>query len=235
MILLNEKSKDLFDLLFQTPPKFDDAENLIKAQRHTREELTKVAIKFAEECRFEISDALFAKEITPPTNSHGIVEGYCSSYLYQVLEFLMQRGIDVNAVFENDNNYYNLMSSVMWVDNGYVAADSMRLLLENGGNPNLIVDDESVFDEFTFDIFFGAIEQEIRWLYNYWVHTWFVLLAFGGDYGKGNLFKEYGKDEVFSLHKLKDHRNYDFCLSRGTVGPDVRIFDKNTFWEVACI
>lgn len=234
MILLNEKSKDLFDLLFQTPPKFEDAKILIQVQKHNSEELTKIAINYARECSYDIGELLFGKELNPHTNSHGIVEGYCSSYLYQVLEFLIQYGIDANAVFESDNNYYNLMSSVMWVDNGYVAADSMRLLLENGGNPNLVIDNESIFDEFTFHIFFGAIEQEKRWLYNYWVHTWLVLLAFGGDYGKSNLFKEYGKDEVFSLHKLKDHRNYDFCLSRGTDGPDVRIFDKNTFWEVAC-
>ncbi len=234
MILLNEKSRELFDLLFQSPPKFEDAEKLVKSEKHTSEELTKVAINFAEQCRFEISNALFEKEITPQTNPLGIVEGYCSAYLYKVLEFLIQYGIDANAVFENDRNYYNLMSSVMWVDNGYVAADSMGLLLENGGNPNLLVDDESVFDEFTFDVFFGAIEQEKRRLYECWVHTWFVLLAFGGDYGEGSLFKEYGKDELFALHKLKDHRNYAFCLSRGADGPIVRIFDKDTFWEVAC-
>lgn len=183
---------------------------------------------------YDVLDARDEKETEFPTNSLGIAEGFRSTYLYEVLKLLLRYGCDVNSVIESDGARYNIMSSVMWVTNGYAAADSMRLLLENGGNPNLIVDDESVYDELTFDIFFGAVEQESRWLYECWVHTWFVLLAFGGESGTCRCFKEYGKNDVFSLEKLKDHRSYDFCLSRGEDGPVVHVFDKNTFWEVAC-
>jgi len=229
-LLLNEPSKKLLNLLLQIPFQIEDAKKLIESQKYTHEELTSGAINFAQECRFNIRDA----RTTPQINALGVAEGFHSTYLYKILELLMQYGIDVNAIIETDTHRYNLMSSVMWVDNGYAAADSMRLLLENGGNPNLVVDGESVYDEFTFDIFFGAVEQEARWLYECWVHTWFVLLSFTQKSSGGSLFKEYSTDEMFSLHKLKDHRNYDFCLSGSEERPVVRIFDKKTFWEVAC-
>ncbi|MBQ8267437.1 MAG: hypothetical protein IJZ21_03540 [Clostridia bacterium] len=232
---LTEQCNKLLDLLLLLPPKIEDAEKLIQSQNYTSEELTQVAISYMEKCRFEISDARLENEIDLKTNSLGTLEGFHSSYLYTVLQLLLRYRIDINAVYEVDTCHYNLMSSVMWIDNGYVAADSMRLLLENGGDPNLIVGDESVYDEFTFDIFFGAVEQEKRWLYDSWVHTWFVLLGFGGEGVEVELFKEYDKEELFSLHKLRDHRNYDFCLSRGEKGPDIHIFDKETFWKVACL
>lgn len=233
-LLLNERSQKLLDLLLQIPPKMEDAENLIKLQKYTSEELTGVAINYAKKSSFDVSDAILIEEMEPPTNPSEIIEGCHSTHLYEVLDLLLQYGADVNTVLKSDTSSYNLMSAVMWVDNGYVAADSMRLLLENGGNPNLIVDDESIYDNLNFDIWFGAIEQENRCRYDHWVHTWFVLLAFGAEDPNGSLFKEYDKEEIFSLNKLKDHRNYDFCLSRGENGPVLRIFDKKTFWEVAC-
>ncbi len=233
-LLLNEKAKELLDLLLQIPPKTEEAEKLIRSANYSDEELSRVAVRYAEACSFNISDARCEKGAEIRMNSLGIAEGFHSTYLYEVLALLLSYGVDVNAVLEDDTCRYNIMSSVMWVDNGYAAADSMRLLLENGGDPNLIVDGESVFDELTFDIFYGAIEQENRRLYENWVHTWLVLLAFGGKGVEGRLFRECGQEEPFTLSKLKEHRNYDVCLSRGEDGPIVRIFDKRTFWEVAC-
>lgn len=163
------------------------------------------------------------------------MEGFYSTYLYEVLQLLLLYGCDVNSVIETDVSRYNIMASVMWVDNGYVAADSMRLLLENSGDPNLIVDGESVYDELTFDIFYGALEQENRWFYECWVHIWFVILSFCEEQCIGSCFKEYGNDEMFSLKKLRDHRNYGFCLSKNEDGTVIRVFDKQTFWEVACL
>lgn len=39
-----------------------------------------------------------------------------------------------------------------YVDNGYVAADTLALLLEHGGNPNLILNGESLLRDINFAI-----------------------------------------------------------------------------------
>ena len=99
---------------------------------------------------------------------------------------------------------------------------------------------ETVFECIDEDIWFGAIEQEIRWRYDAWVHVWMVLLAYGGEIpGKGPMvetFREYGNymtDEKFDLKKLRDHREYYFGLTKDNYEYVLHIFDKRTFGEVA--
>ena len=82
------------------------------------------------------------------------------------------------------------MESLLFIGHEYIAANAMRLLME----------------------------QEIRWRYDVWTHIWFVLLAYG-DGGQEiaqriQVLKEYGSDELFDLKKLRDHRAYGFCVSR---------------------
>ena len=129
------------------------------------------------------------------------------------------------------------MVILFFVENEYVAADTRRLLLENGGNPNLIVDGESIYDRAEFEVWFGSIEQTIRWRYDAWIHMWFVLLAYSGKpEGKDlgfHLFPEYNKEETFSLTKLRDHRNFYYGLSCEGNERIVHIYDRKTFWEVA--
>ena len=65
-------------------------------------------------------------------------------------------------------------------------------------------------------------------------NTWFVVLGYGGrpkDRALSvTLFKEWQGGTVFSLEKLREHRNYSVTLLRDG---DIAIYDKNTFWEVA--
>ena len=46
---------------------------------------------------------------------------------------------------------------------------------------------------------------------------------------------EYNSDEVFSLHKLRNHRNYGFCVMHPGNDFAISIYDKATLWEVARI
>lgn len=131
-------------------------------------------------------------------------------------------------------------TQIPYIDHEYVSADTLRLLLENGGDPNLRIDMESAFEEADFEVWFGAVEQEVRWRYDAWVHTWMVLLAYGGEIpGKGPMvetFREYGNhttDETFDLKKLRNHRQYFYGLTKGNPDPVLHIFDRNTLWEVA--
>lgn len=241
-LALNEKSQHLLNCLLNNPPDYQSASRLVQAGGYTPEDITKVAIRYADECRFNVCD--YVSENTSghtalPTVSFpdGVVPGLPSSYLYDVIKFLLPYGVDSNAVFGETYSQYNLMDSLLFVDNEYVAPDTLTLLLENGGNPNLIVDGESIYDQVAFEVWFGSIEQAHRWRYDPWVHIWFVLLAYGGKPRSNNLgiclFREYNKNETFSLAKLKDHRNYYYGLSYENQSRVVHIYDKSTLWEVA--
>lgn len=50
-----------------------------------------------------------------------------------------------NAVYIVEYNHYNIMNLVFHIDHGYLAADTMGLLLKNGGDPNLAVEIETIY------------------------------------------------------------------------------------------
>ena len=239
---MNAVSQKLLDNLLNVPPNFSSASRLIQTEAYSAEDITKVAICYAEACMYNVGDLISensAKPIVLDESSFpdGIIPGLTSTYLYDVIKFLLPHGVDANAVFSSAHGQYNLMDSLFFVDNEYVAADTLLLLLENGGNPNLIVDGESIYDRAEFEVWFGSIEQTTRWAYDAWMHLWFVLLAFrekiDGKDLEIQLFREYGKNERFNLKKLRDHRNFYYGLSHEGDKRIVHIYDRKTFWEVA--
>lgn len=117
------------------------------------------------------------------------------------------------------------------MDNGYLAADALVLLFEHGGNPNLVCDKRSIFENVDFDVFFDAGEQQDRPRYSSLVHCWMVCLAFGGTLGSGKAPVEVFHG--FDLKELKNHRNFYFGITKGETWPDIHIFDKRDLWEVA--
>ena len=64
-----------------------------------------------------------------------------SSNMPQVFDLLLKYGLDPNAVCEGET----VLSCVSSVYNEYIAADTMVLLMEHGGNPNLVVSGERLF------------------------------------------------------------------------------------------
>lgn len=231
---INEKSQRLLDTLMTIPPDFAAAEKLLQQECFSSDEVTKVAMRYADECFLDIADTFrtnpddrisFSDFMPPP----GVVPRLHSTYLYDVVKLLLDYGLDPNAIIDEDN----IMEMLLYVDNEYVAADTMALLLEHGGNPNLSVDGESVFQQVDFGIWFDAVELYIRWRYDAWVHTWMVLLAYGCEGSGIKVFREYNSDALFDLKKLKDHHNYYFGLSYENGDRMIHIYDKKTFWEVA--
>ncbi len=229
--------KELLDFFLQIPPNFKAAKDIITRENFSSDEISKVAICYAEKCGLEVGDHLFeigCEDLSASKLKKGVVPGLHSTYLYSVVDFLLAYRLNPNYVFGSNN----LLHSLFYVDNEYVGADTMRLLFDNGADPNLKVEGESIYDMVEEDIWFGSIEQYIRWRYDGWVHMMFVILAYGGKNSTRSQnitrFKEYDKDELFSLDKLKDHRNYYYGLCRGDNETILRVFEKDTFWEVAC-
>ena len=234
-IILNKTERWLLDQLLEMPPKFNEAKAFLNETALQPDSITKVAIGYAEQCFLDVDQAPSVKADT--SAFAGIIPGLHSTYIYDVVMLLLDYGLNPNAVFGSPHQRHNIMESVLFVDNGYLGADTLVLLLENGGDPNLMLDGQSIFDQVDFDIFFGAIEQEIRWRYDAWVHMWFVLLGYGGTAKENELpvhvFKEYETNEIFDLKKLRNHRDFYYGLSVEEKEATIHIYDKRTFWEVA--
>ena len=231
---LNDKSQQLLDALMTIPPDLATAKKLLQQECFSSDEVTKVAMRYADECFLDIADKfrtdpddrISFSGFMPPA---GVIPGLHSTYVYDVVKFLLDYGLDPNSIIDEDN----IMEMLLYVDNEYVAADTIALLLEHGGDPNQIIDGESVFQQIDFGIWFDAVELYIRWRYDAWVHTWMVLLAYGCEDPGIKVFREYNSDTLFDLKKLRYHRNYYFGLSYEDQERVIHIYDKNTFWEVA--
>lgn len=233
---LNEKEQVLLDLLLEMPPLYDAAEKHIRCADMNAESITKVAVRYAEECYGEGVDYLSEQGEggcfdMPPQDG---LPGLHSTYIVEVIRLLLKYGADPNAVFQTEWGDCNLMEEIALIDNGYLGVDALVLLLERGGDPGIL------FEDAAFDIWFGSVEQKTRWLYDIWVHQWMVLCAFGGkseDKQWPRWMKGYDEDGhygiVFDVKRLKEHRNFSFCLSFEDGERTLHIFDKKTFWKVA--
>ena len=241
-LILNTDEQTLLKMLLATPPQYVDARNWLIDKKISAESASKVGLKYTEECFLDYGDSIFESKLSVQPGQqnivpHDVVSSLHSTYLYDVIKLLLEFGLDPNAVYESCISQNNIMNQLLYVDNEYRGADTLALLLEHGGNPNLVIDGESFFEQIDFEIWFGSVEQYIRWRYDAWVHMWMVAVAYGGEItGKGHMvkvFNEYGSNELFNLQKLRNHRQYYYGLSIEDGERHLHVYDKNTLWKVA--
>ena len=243
---LNQNEMMILDSLLAIPPKYEDAERRIRASGISPIGITKIAICYASKCFGDASDH-FAQQLGPDEDicsaapPQGIFPGLHSTYIYDVVKFLLGFGLDPNAVIEFEYGHYNIMQELLFIDNEFLGSDTLALLLEHGGDPNLSIDDETLLESIVFDVWFGSVEQEVRWRYAQTVHNWMVLTGCGGkyrdDYEWPRVFKGYDENnhygKLFDLSLLKNHRDFFFGLSFEEGCRTLHIYDKKTFWKVA--
>ncbi len=234
-------------LLMQVPPDLEK----IKAELskgYSPDQVSRTATEYVDRCHwdgFEDWDDEWEDQESAWDNNLKLREAKLdktksSAYFYEVIDLLLDYGLDPNAVYGSDS----IMAMLPYVHNEYVGADTLALLFEHGGNPMLEVDGENLFHLLDFDVIFDAIEQEDRRVYDAMVHSWMVYLGYGAVNPDGELpvtifpkrfaSEEFGK--TFKITELRRHRNYSFCMSfvegRGEKW-SLHIFDRRTCWEVA--
>ncbi len=225
---LNEKESRLFERLAAIPPDFPAAEQLLQENPYSSQEITRIALAYAWECSREVCDFEQEHGVTFPA---GICPGLHSTYIVEIIRLLLEHGLDPNDIYDDEN----IMDRMQYIDNELLGADALRLLLEKGGDPDLNLPREPLFEAVDFDVFFAAIEQYNRPFFTSNVHCWMVLLGYRTRYWENCMqrFREYDSPDMFVLSKLKDHRKYSFALIRLEDGFAISIFDKETLWEVA--
>lgn len=226
---LTEKEKGLYELLVQIPPNLKSAERILQTNEYETQELTKVALAYSGDCFCEVLDLSYESDAQI---LEGIVPNLHSTYICEVLELLLKNGLNPNEVYDDDN----IMNSVRDLDNEFLAADALRLLLEYGGNIEVYLPGEgSLFDAVAFDVFYWAFESGNWRLTASLIHCWMVLLGYGARCraDKTHIFREWDSSKLFDLQKLKNHRDYYFgIIRREGYKFAISIFDRATHWEV---
>lgn len=233
-----DKSDELLKALLKLPTDLSAIENLLKSNSYTADEISRAGYDYAEDCWSDCLDYFDTHDEEWSRFHTSVIPDILSSKMFQIFELLLNYGLNPNAVCDGET----VMCAVSSVYNEYVAADTLKLLIEHGGNPYLTVDGQSLFDIMDMYIVLDIFEQSTRRIYDSIVHCYLVLLGYG-DYSNEeypiDIFAERRSEcdlPSFRIEDFKNHRNYYYGISNVSCHGDswsLHIFDKRTNWEVA--
>ena len=191
-----DELKELFSAI---PPKIEEAKAILSLQKLDADELARIAIDMTDNCFCEYREALNleSKEFS--------MDSLHSNYLLESLQVLLDHGLDPNTVVDDDEN---VLWNIPFIDAPNVGASALRLLLENGGNPNHLLPTypETLFEDVAFSV------SEDRYTHE-WLHTvqcWLVLMAYGGQYRSGEIpLTMLGNNKVEIFKSFED---YDYTI-----------------------
>lgn len=230
MLQLSEKAKRLYDLLFTKDFSLELLKNELESGVYAPEDVNTAGFQYVDDCCCDLVDENWKTPLRP----HGIVlPGYCSSHMLEALKCLLKYGLDPNAVYGEESDQSNIMSELRYVENGYLAADSLALLLNHGGNPSIILNGASLIRDINFDLLFDLNNQENRIRYDNLVHYWMVLVGYGAklEDGRESIDMCSGHD----VAELKNHRDFYYGAIHSDRSEDrmeICFFNKYTNWEV---
>ena len=236
MISNNELSNKLLEHLTALPTDLVRIEEDLKSGKYSKEEITKAVYGYLDACCREAID-FYENTFEDGRYSEAVlVPGLISTNMPEVFSLLLKYEFDPNVTV----NEKTIIQAVSEVYNGYVAADTLRILFDNGANPEYSTDNKTLFSNILFDIWLAGIEQRDRRIYDSIVHSLLVTAAYSA-FGKNvfHLFpKQRSETEIkeFEIEDFKEHQNYTYGLSNvETDGEEwsLHIFDKRTRWEVA--
>ncbi|MFB0921471.1 MAG: hypothetical protein QMB62_11430 [Oscillospiraceae bacterium] len=225
--MITENGRMLLCNLRQIPPNFQRIKDELDSGGYSAENVSMAALQFVADCSSECIEMSYQNRKVHDSID---VSGFHSTYVCDIICLLLNYGLNPNAIFEN----YNIMQELKHINNEYLGADALALLLEHGGDANLMIDGETLFSSVDFDVIFDAFNQEDRSRFDALVHFWFVLLGYGAAPENGTSPIDTFDD--FDIRNLKNHREYTFGLSRIPCRGEnwsLHIFDRNTLWEVA--
>ncbi len=238
----------LLDALLQIPPDYNFVDQQIEAKQISPRLVTKLGYDYVSTLHIESCDERNDGDRVDDSTWEelSLTAGKHSTYLYEVMDMLLEFGLDPNYYESGDSSYF-LMDRVTCISNGFVAPDTLALLIEHGGNSDTIVDGwnlyDHVYNNLSFSICCDDDDRRTHWYNLSLAHCWFVLLGYGccGSHDNGNPLEFRirdcnGKDGYFDLENLRNHRNYTLAMTHadadgGLTG--LSIIDKRNCWEVA--
>ena len=220
----SERMKRLYGLLSQIPPEYDAARRMLEAEKPGEEELAWLAAELVNDTFGEYRDWLHnGAPMAVPGKRH-------RDYLYQVIELLLEQGLNPNAVVQRKSGEKeNALMNLCYTDGPDVAAKTMRLLLEHGADSNVYVDLNTPLTSVDEGMHIAPIYE--RWFFDNLVQCAMVLQAYGGYWIGGDKathtpFLICGGD---GAEMFKEFEKFDYSFGNAEGHPGyVHIFNKDT-------
>jgi hypothetical protein len=185
--------KELTAVLTATPPDLALARRLLDEWKLPSPALSAVACEIVNRhCFYEYSDAIQMREWVDTecyaldANGEIVEERLVSYYLPDILELLLDFGMNPNDIIVGELTETNLIDIMQYVAYKDRAAYCVRLLMEHGGDPNLAVDGETVLEDVDFNVIFDIDNGESRPPCQP-IQVWITLIGFGGRLKDGRL------------------------------------------------
>ena len=217
------KVDKLLTMLMELPLNFEIVEKELQTNEYTSEEISLVACRFAEACFVECRDFEESFGRLPQKEEvHG-------AYIYEVCEMLLKYGLNPNLIVDKSN----IMYEIRYADYKYAAAETMRLLLENGGNVDVDDGDEPLFMRLDFDIVFDVIELDNKVLFDQEFKLWILMIGYGATITDNRCPVEVL--DGFEVEQFKNFENYTYEIEFTENDWTMHIFDIRKNKEVAKI
>lgn len=199
------------------------AERYIKENRLTGEEVTRCAVRLCDEIGYERVDFVWANGREPEE------EELTARNLAEIFRVFIDNGLDPNLVICDDGvNYENIMQSLLCVDYKNYGAEILRSLLRAGGDPNVLIDGRSLFEEADID-FVIDVEMELypyKWQMDNAFACWLVLMGFGGKVK--NMDCPVNMQNGYKTEIFRDFEKFDYRIIRSENDFTMEIFFRET-------
>lgn len=230
MLQLTEHAQRLYALLFTRDFSLERLKNELVSGAYAPDDVSMAGFQYVHDC---ICDLMDEHGKTPRRPRGKILPGYCSSHMLEALACLLDHGLNPNAVYSIEIDQTNILSQLRYVENGYLAADSLALLLERGGDPNIRLNGTSLIRDINTDLLFDLNNQIDRTRYDNLVHYWMVLVGYGArlEDGRESITMCPGHD----VSELKKHRDFYYGAiysDRSEDRMEICFFSRHTNWEV---
>ena len=230
----NNRTDTLYTLCDRVKIDLDKIEAYIINAGVTPEDITKTAIRLAKNYCYEV-DTFQCENGRAPRQEELVTSNWLALY-----ELLLRYGLDSASSYTGDGtNYDNVLQSLACLDNRSMVYKLFRLLLDHGASPNVVIKDESLFEEFDDRIVSFVtlldIEGEDREAYEHDFRLWLLMIAYGAhlsNHGRIlDMNDEYDIDvlancEAFSYRREKTEDGWRLHIYMTKTGETVAILSS---------
>ena len=220
--------ESLFKLCKEQPFSREKIRKYILENQMDSEAVTRTALKLCNYCFCSCSDYLYKNTKDP------LPEELITYNWEELFDVLIETGLDNDLIIGDDkNDYENILQELQYFDNGDLGARILRNILSQGGNPNIVIDGISLFEDIDsnlmLDIKLDCYQHKWQ-LDNAW-RFWLVMVGFGGTIKNGLCPLE--MCDGFQPDIFKNFEKYDYTIKWLGKDFEMEIFDKETKTIVA--
>ena len=236
MIEMNQNAQKIYNLLFTKEFSIEKLREELATGHYSRDDVSLAGYKYVDDCIYDMLERVDDGDyiyIPIRRNFGELISGYPSSHMVQALELLLDHGLDPNRVYTDGTDGDNIMSALRYVSNGYVAADSLALLMEHGGDPCLTIMGTSLLRDLNTELLFDLKNPENPVCFDAFVHYWMVFIGYGAKLENGQTSFDICKGHDVS--EMKKHRDFYFGAIHSDRSEDhieICFFNKYTNWEI---